>query len=63
MNKKDTPLEGKNNRRQTAFRPTDNEGTAAWTHEETKQESTNVVIPSEDAVSEAKKWVDNGSRL
>lgn len=64
MDKKNTPLSGQNNRRLSAYRPTDNEGTAAWTNEATKQKHTNVVIPKTDeGVSEAKKWVDNGSRL
>ncbi len=64
MSKKNSPLGGRDNRRLTAFRPTDNEGTAAWTNEATKQKETNVVIPKTDeGVSEAKKWVDNGSRL
>jgi hypothetical protein len=63
MNKKDEQLDGHDNRRITAFRPTDNEGTAAWTNEETKQEHTDVVIPKMDGVLEAKKWVDNGSKL
>ncbi|MDF2987738.1 MAG: hypothetical protein K0R50_3248 [Eubacterium sp.] len=64
MSKKDTPLGGRDNRRMTAYRPTDNEGTAAWTNEAAKQKETNVVIPKTDeGVSEAKKWVDNGSRL
>ncbi len=63
MNKKDEQLDGRDNRRQTAFRPTDNEGTAAWTNEATKQKHTNVVIPKMEGVSEAKDWVDNGSKL
>ncbi len=63
MGKKDAQLDGNHNRRLTAIRPTDNEGTAAWTREKTKQEHTDVVIPDEEGVSEAKNWVDNGSRL
>ncbi|HEX2927132.1 MAG TPA: DUF3787 domain-containing protein [Ruminiclostridium sp.] len=63
MNKKDAQLDGRDNRRQTAFRPTDNEGTAAWTNEGTRQEHTDVVIPKDEGVLEAKKWVDNGSKL
>lgn len=63
MNKKDAQLDGRDNRRIGAFRPTDNEGTAAWTNEETKQKHTDVTIPKIEGVIEAKKWVDNGSRL
>lgn len=63
MNKKDAQLDGHNNRRQTAFRPTDNEGTAAWTKEGTKQKHTDVVIPDMEGVLESKNWVDNGSKL
>ena len=63
MGKKDGQLDGHDNRRMTAYRPTDNEGTAAWTKEKTKQKLTNVVIPDEEGVSEAKNWVDNGSKL
>ncbi len=63
MNKKDEQLDGHDNRRSTAYRPTDNEGTAAWTNEATKQKHTNVVIPKIEGVSEAKSWVDNGSKL
>lgn len=63
MNKKDKQLDGRDNRRRTAYRPTDNEGTAAWTNEAAKQKDTNVVIPTMEGVSEAKSWVDNGSKL
>ncbi len=63
MGKKDTQLDGHDNKRMTAYRPTDNEGTAAWTKEKTKQKHTNVIIPDEEGVSEAKNWVDNGSKL
>ncbi len=63
MGKKDQQLDGHDNRRMTAYRPTDNEGTAAWTKEKTKQKHTNVIIPDEEGVSEAKNWVDNGSKL
>ncbi len=63
MGKKDAQLDGHDNRRLTAYRPTDNEGTAAWTKEKTKQKFTDVIIPDEEGVSEAKNWVDNGSRL
>ncbi len=63
MNKKDAQLDGQNNRRLTSYRPTDSEGTAAWTNEATRQKHTDVVIPKAEGVTEAKKWVDNGSRL
>lgn len=63
MNKKDAQLDGSNNRRLTSHRPTDCEGTAAWANEKTRQKHTGVVIPDVEDVTEAKKWVDNGSRL
>jgi len=63
MNKKNNQLGGIDNRRLTAFRPTDNEGTAAWANEETKQKHTDVSIPKIEGVIEAKEWVDDGSKL
>jgi len=63
MKKDNNQLQGKDNKRQTSSRPTDNEGTAAWANEETKQKNTAVSIPSIDNVIDAKKWVDNGSKL
>lgn len=63
MDKKDAQLDGHDNRRITSFRPTDSENTAAWTNEKMKQKHTGVVIPKTEGVTEAKKWVDNGSKL
>ncbi len=41
----------------------ESEETAAWTNAVSKAPKTNVSIPSNDAVDNAKDWVDNGSRL
>ena len=63
MNKKHNQLDGKNNERLTTSKPTDNEGTAAWANEKSKQKNSDVSIPSVDNVINAKEWVDNGSKL
>lgn len=63
MNKNNNQLRGKDNMRQTSSTPTDNEGTAAWANEETKLKNSEVSVPSTDCVDEAKRWVDNGSKL
>lgn len=63
MNKKNDQLEDNDNKRLKAYRPTKNEGTAAYAEQFTKQEHSQVSIPSEENVIEAKKWVDNGSKL
>ena len=63
MNKKNYQLEGKDNKRVNDYKPTDNEGTAAWANEKTKQKNSEVSIPSLDNVINAKEWVDNGSKL
>jgi hypothetical protein len=63
MNKRIDQLQGKDNNRLTTSKPTDNEGTAAWANEETIQKNSMVSIPSLDNVIDAKKWVDNGSKL
>jgi len=63
MNKKNYQLQGKDNKRLTSSKPTDNEGTAAWANEETKLKPSEVSIPSIENVIDAKKWVDNGSKL
>lgn len=63
MNKKDAQLNGHDNKRLTAFRPTDSEETAAWANENTRQKHSGVVIPKPEGVSDSKNWVDNGSKL
>ena len=63
MHKKNNQLQGKDNKRISSSKPTDNEGTAAWANEKHKQEPSNVSIPSNEMVIEAKNWVDNGSKL
>ncbi len=58
-----TALTGENNKRLYSARPTNNEGTAAWTEDSEIMPVSNVEIPAEGFVEEAKDWVDNGSRL
>lgn len=63
MQNSDKPLCGMNNSRLKNEKPTNKEGTAAWTDSEHHDSDTNVNIPSENNVENAKQWVDNGSRL
>lgn len=63
MDKKYNQLEGKNNIRLTSSKPTNNEGTAAWANEKSRQKKSDVSIPSLENVINAKEWVDNGSKL
>jgi len=63
MIKKNDQLQGRNNKRLTSCEPTNSEGTAAWAHEKSKKKSSEVSIPSIENVIEAKKWVDNDSKL
>ncbi len=63
MDNKNYQLQGNKNKRLTCSKPTDNEGTAAWANEETKQKHSEVSIPSIENVLSAKEWVDNGSKL
>jgi len=63
MTKKNYQLKGNDNKRLTSSKPTDNEGTAAWANEKAKQSPSEVSIPSIENVIDAKKWVDNGSKL
>ncbi len=63
MNKKTNKLEGNKNERMSSSNPTDNEGTAAWANEKSKLKPSDVSMPSLENVIDAKKWVDNGSKL
>ena len=64
QSKKAQPLSGEHNKRLTAYRPVENEGTAAWANiDRLRQDGSKVSIPSELNVKEAKDWVDNGCRL
>ncbi|MDO5519693.1 MAG: DUF3787 domain-containing protein [bacterium] len=58
-----TALSGKNNKRLHSSTPTNNERTAAWTDEASEFNVSQVKIPDNYCVEEAKDWVDNGSRL
>ena len=61
--KKAQALTGANNQRIESCDPIKNEGTAAWSHTEKTMKDSQVTIPSERNVINAKEWVDNGSRL
>ncbi|MDF2614782.1 MAG: hypothetical protein K0S71_2568 [Clostridia bacterium] len=61
--KKAEPVRGENNKRLYSDDPIKNEGTAAWAHTERLMDETQVNVPSERNVINAKEWVDNGSRL
>lgn len=56
-------LSGKDNKRLDQSTPTRKEGTAAWSEEKELLKTSNVAIPSQPSVENAKEWVDNGSRL
>ncbi len=56
-------LDGSDNQRLNAHRPTNNEGTAAWQNSATRYQEDNVNKPSPERVIDAKDWVDNGSKL
>lgn len=62
INHKDK-LQGKNNKRLDAAKPTNCECTAAWQNSETTYKVDNVNKPSIERVIDAKDWVDNGSKL
>ena len=57
------PVRGENNKRLYSKDPIKNEGTAAWADAERLMKETNINVPSETNVINAKEWVDNGSRL
>ena len=57
------PRRGEHDARLLSDDPIKNEGTAAWAHKERVMEETNVNVPSERNIINAKEWVDNGSRL
>ena len=64
QSKKTQPLSGEHNKRLKSYRPTNNQGTAAWSNiENLRNDGSKVPIPSLNNVEEAKDWVDNGSRL
>lgn len=61
--KKAEAVRGENNKRLDCCDPIKNEGTAAWADAERLMEETQVNVPSEKNIINAKEWVDNGSRL
>ncbi len=64
FHKKNTEkLQGQDNQRAGARKPTNNEGTAAWQSAEGHYKTDQVNKPSLDRVVDAKDWVDNGSKL
>ncbi|WP_070000471.1 CDIF630_02480 family spore surface protein [Cellulosilyticum sp. I15G10I2] len=62
-NKAAEPVRGEKNKRLFSNDPIKNEGTAAWADAERLMKETQVNVPSERNVINAKEWVDNGSRL
>lgn len=56
-------LLGKDNNRLDKTIPIKKENTAAWNETDDTLKPSNVSIPSEQNVVDAKEWVDNGSRL
>lgn len=60
---KTKPLTGANNKRLTKHIPTNSQETAAWSDIDKLKMQSNVSIPSEESVEEAKDWVDNGNQL
>ena len=60
---KSRALNGASNQRINKVRTSDNESTAAWTGTDHNTKNANVSIPKSSAVTNAKEWVDNGSRL
>ncbi len=62
-NPKSQALTGENNNRMDKITRTENEYTAAWAGTDHYTKKANVSIPREQAVENAKEWVDNGSRL
>lgn len=63
MEEKSKALHGENNARLAKINEKDSERTAAWAEERKAKEKSNVPIPGELSVTNAKEWVDNGSRL
>lgn len=62
-NSKSNSLNGKHNKRLDKMDEVHNEGTAAWANTDEIVSHTNVSIPSDASVIDAKNWVDNGSKL
>lgn len=60
---KNHALRGTHNSRLGKTDTQDNEKTAAWMNIKRKTEHAETAVPGDDAVSHAKEWVDNGSRL
>lgn len=63
MDHKEKALTGKDNKRSTTGRSTNDEYTAAWQDSESKYSKDLVNKPSIENVINAKEWVDNGSKL
>lgn len=56
-------LSGEQNKRLNSKTPTNQEYTAAWSDTDKIIPESEVTVPSESQVENAKEWVDNGSRL
>ncbi len=62
-NDKSHALTGKNNKRLDVKMTRDNQSTAAWAQADHRERETNVIIPTDSGIANAKEWVDNGSKL
>lgn len=63
LKKNKDQLTGKDNKRLFSKKPTNSEATAAWQNSESEYPVEQVNHPALDEVTEAKDWVDNGSKL
>ena len=63
MNDKSRALTGADNRRLDKTVRSDSQTTAAWAQDSHHTKEANVSVPDSSAVSHAKEWTDNGSRL
>ena len=63
LENKENVLSGKDNAKLNDKGSMDDVSSEAWADKKTMYDDTKVNIPSSKAVSDAKKWVDNGSKL
>ncbi|MDF2819698.1 MAG: uncharacterized protein K0R15_139 [Clostridiales bacterium] len=60
---KPKPLSGDKNKRLNSKESTNCEYSAAWSDVDKIKSHSEVTVPSEENVANAKDWVDNGSKL
>ena len=63
LDNKENVLSGKDNARMDQKEPMEDVSSEAWTSSQKVYDNTKVNIPSAKAVNDAKRWVDNGSKL